>query len=152
MDKPAGGRQEVRPIFVRHIRECSWVIGKDWVFDWGILNMASRDGYKKPQAPFHVEQLLQPHSREISTNLRSDRIDIPRYQNSLAQMFENGIAVNISMLGNVNIGGGKLKIAEVIKLAKQTGVWCISIRPGRVFIQGVQPRPLPLYKGVYRRG
>jgi hypothetical protein len=123
MDKLAGGRQEVRPVFIRNIRECSWVIGKDWVFDYGVIKMASRDGYKKPQAPYHVEQLLQP---SIIERIRSilDQIEITflRYQNSLAQMFENGIAVNVSMLGNVNLGGGMLKPAQVIKLYKQTGV------------------------------
>ena len=119
----AGAVQEVKNIFKRQPYSCKWVVGTDHVFDWGPVKMASRDGYSKPQLSFHVEQLLQP---AIMKRLKPiiDQIVLTwlRHQNSMAMMIERGYAVNMTMLGNVSLGGQKLSIPEVITLWRQTGV------------------------------
>ncbi len=146
--KKAGATQEVKNLAVRQVRQCSWVIGTDYCFDWGVVKMASRENYSKPQLTFHVEQLLQPSIIERLIPIL-DQIEITflRYQNSLAKMVENGYAINTSMLGNVTLGGEKLKPAEVIKLWKQSGVLLYQYSNGTGLYTGGAATPLTAVDG-----
>lgn len=118
----AGAKQEVKSVFKRVVRQCFWVLNTDYVFDYGIVNMASREGLSKPQLTFHVEQLLQPSLiKRMIPILDQISMMFLRWQNSLAMMIERGYAINTSMLANVTFGGNKLKPAEVLKLWQQTG-------------------------------
>ena len=118
----AGANQEVKHIFKRVVRRCTWVLNTDYVFDHGIVKMASREGLSKPQLSYHVEQLLQPSIIKRAIPI-FDQISMMflRWQNSLAMMIERGYAINTSMIANVTFGGAKLKPAEVLKLWQQTG-------------------------------
>jgi len=118
----AGATQEVKKIATRQPYQCFWVLDTDYVFDYGVINMASREGLSKPQLPIHVEQLLQPSLiKRMKPILDQITQTFLRYQNSLAMMVERGYAINTTMIGNVTMGGGKLKPAEVMKLWQQTG-------------------------------
>lgn len=151
--KKAGASQEIRKIFKRQPYQCSWVVGTDYVFDWGPVKMASRRGYSKPQLTFHVEQLLQP---SIVKRLKPilDQIEITwlRHQNSMAMMIERGYAVNMTMLGNVMLGGQKLNTAEVIKLWRQTGVLPYAYSAGTGLYTGGAALPItPIEGGMGQR-
>jgi hypothetical protein len=149
----AGASQEIKDIFVRQPYECYWVIGSEYVYDFGAIKMASRKTLSKPQLPFHVEQLLQPSIIDrLIPILDQITLNFLRYQNSLAMMFERGYAVNISMLANVNMGGGKMKVSEVIKLAKQTGFWLYQYSPGTGLYTGGAATPVtPIDGGMGKR-
>lgn len=146
--KKAGATQEIKKIFKRQPYQCSWVIGTDHVFDFGPVKMASRKGYSKPQLSFHVEQLLQP---SIVKRLKPilDQIEITwlRHQNSMAMMIERGYAVNMTMLGNVMLGGQKLNTAEVIKLWRQTGVLPYAYSAGTGLYTGGAALPVTPIEG-----
>jgi len=121
-NKKAGATQEIKKIAKRQSYQCSWILDTDYVFDWGPVKMASRERLSKPQLTFHVEQLLQPSLiRRMIPILDQITQTFLRYQNSLAMMVERGYAINTTMLGNVTMGGGTLKPAEVMKLWEQTG-------------------------------
>ena len=136
-------QSEIKSLSVRLVRECKWVVGTDYTFDTGVVKMASRRNYSKPQSTFHVEQLLQTSIMERLIPIL-DQIEITflRYQNSLAKMVENGYAVNTSMLGNVTLGGNKLKPAEVIKLYKQTGFFLYQYSAGTGLYTGGAALPI----------
>jgi len=122
INKKAGAKQEEKKIFIRKPYEAYWVVDSDYVFDYGPIKMASRNGLSKPQLPVHVEQLSGPSLiKRIRPILDDMTKTYLRYQNSLAMMVERGYAINTTMLGNVTMGGGKLKPAEVMKLWQQTG-------------------------------
>jgi len=120
--KRLGARQEVKKVGVRQPYQCTWVIGTEYVYDFGVVNMAARESLNKPALTFHVEQLLQP---PLIENLKPILDEITqlylRYQNSLAMMVERGYAINTTMIGNVNLGGATLPTAEVINMWQQTG-------------------------------
>ena len=121
-NKKAGATQEEKKIAKRQPYQCCWVLDTEYVFDFGPIKMASRERLSKPQLTFHVEQLLQPSLiRRMIPILDQITQTFLRYQNSLAMMVERGYAINTTMLGNVTMGGGKLKPAEVMKLWQQTG-------------------------------
>lgn len=118
----SGATQEVKKIAKRQPYECYWVVDTTYVYDFGPIKMASRMGLSRPQLPVHVEQLpgpsLMKRMKPIIDQMTQAYL---RYQNSLAMMVERGYAINTTMLGNVTMGGGKLKPAEVMKLWQQTG-------------------------------
>jgi len=120
--KQAGASQEVKPVFKRLVRQCTWVLNTDYVYDYGVVKMASREGLSTPQLSAHVEQLLAGSMiKNIVPILDQICNMFLRWQNSLAMMIERGYAINTSMLANVTFGGNKLKPAEVLKLWQQTG-------------------------------
>lgn len=141
-------KKEAKNVSIRLVRQCNWVIGTDQVFDFGVVKMASRKNHSKPQLTFHVEQLLQPCIIERLVPI-ADQIEITflRYQNSLAKMVENGYAINTSMLGNVTLGGQKLKPAEVIKLFKQSGFFLYQYSAGTGLYQGGAALPISAIDG-----
>ena len=123
----AGANQEVKSIFKRVVRQCFWVLNTDYVFDYGVVKMASREGLSKPQLSFHVEQLLQTSMIErMKPILDQIALQFLRWQNSLANMIERGVAINTSMLANVTMGGKKLTIPEIIRLYRRNGVLLYS--------------------------
>ena len=125
--KEAGANQEVKSIFKRVVRQAFWVLNTDYVFDYGVVKMAAREGLSKPQLSFHVEQLLQPSMVErMKPILDQIAMQFLRWQNSLANMIERGVAINTSMLANVTMGGKKLTIPEIIKLYRRNGVLLYS--------------------------
>jgi hypothetical protein len=150
--KKLGAKKEVKKIGMRVPRECCWVMGTDYVFDNGIIRMASRKDLNDPQLPFHVEQLLQP---SIIENLRPILDEITqlalRYQNSLAMMVERGYAINTSMLGNVNLGSGTLPIAENIKMWNQTGRLLYSYGGNGLYTGGAALPITPIDGGLGTR-
>jgi len=149
----AGAIQQVKRIFKRQPYSCKWVVGTDYVFDWGPVKMASRNGYSKPQLSFHVEQLLQPSIiKRLKPILDQIMLTWLRHQNSMAMMIERGYAVNMVQLGNVTLGGKKLSIAEVIKLWRQTGILPYAYSAGTGLYTGGAALPItPIEGGMGNR-
>jgi len=141
-------KKEAKSVPIRHVRQCNWVVGTDYCFDWGVLNMASRKNHNKPQLTFHVEQLLQPSLMErLAPIFDQIELNFLKYQNSLAKMIENGYTVNVNMLGNVALGGQKLKVAEVIKLFKESGFLLYQYSPGTGLYTGGAAQPITAIEG-----
>jgi hypothetical protein len=150
----AGADQQVKRIFKRVVRQAFWVLNTDYVFDYGIVNMAAREGLSKPALTFHVEQLLQPSliKRMIPILDQISQLFL-RWQNSLAMMVERGYAINTSMLANVTFGGNKLKPAEVLKMWQQTGrlLYSYANTPTGLYSGGAALPVVPMEGGLGAR-
>lgn len=150
--KSLGATQELKTIGVRQPYQCSWVIGTDYAFDFGKANMAARESLNKPQLTFHVEQLLQPPIIENLIPIFDEITQLYlRYQNSLAMMVERGYAINTSMIGNVNLGGGILPPAEVISMWQQTGRLLYSYGGDGLYTGGAALPVTPIDGGLGTR-
>jgi hypothetical protein len=150
----AGASQVVKKIFKRVVRQSFWVLNTDYVFDFGVVNMASREGLSKPQLTFHVEQLLEPAlMKRMIPILDQICMMFLRWQNSLAMMIERGYAINTSMLANVTFGGQKLKPAEVLKLWQQTGrlLYSYANTPTGLYSGGAALPVVPMEGGLGTR-
>ena len=148
-----GSNKEIKNTSIRLVRQCNWVLGTDYCFDWGVVKMASRKRYSKPQLTFHVEQLLQPAIIERLVPIL-DQIEITflRYQNSLAKMVENGYAVNTAMLANLNYGGEKLDSKGILRLFKETGFFLYQYSAGTGLYTGGAATPItPIEGGMKNR-
>jgi hypothetical protein len=150
----AGAKQEVKHIWKRLVRHGIWVLNTDHIFDYGVVEMASREGLSKPQLSFHVVQLLQPSIIKRAIPIL-DQISMMflRWQNSLSMMIERGYAINTSMLANVTFGGKKLKPAEVLKLWQQTGrlLYSYANTPTGLYSGGAALPVVPMDGGLGTR-
>jgi hypothetical protein len=150
--KKLGATTEVKKLGVRQPYQCSWVIGTDYVFDYGMVKMASRESLNKPALTFHVEQLLQPPIVEVLIPILDEITQLYlRYQNSLAMMVERGYAINTSMIGNVNLGASTLPVADVIKMWQQTGRLLYSYGGNGLYQGGVALPVTPIDGGLGTR-
>jgi len=133
--------------------ECSWVVGTEYTYNCGPVQMAPKDANYRPTLRLKVEQLGQ---KSITEQLYPvyDQFFIAwlRYQNSMAYMVERGYAVNMGMLMNLTDGKNKkMSWGDAIKLMKQTGFlpFMTSI-PGNY--QGGAISPLvPIEGGIGKR-
>ena len=147
-----GTNKEIKNTSIRLVRQCSWVLGTNYCFDWGVVKMASRKNYSKPQLTFHVEQLLQPAIMERLVPIL-DQIEITflRYQNSLAKMVENGYAVNTAMLANLTYGGDKLDSKGILRLFKETGFYLYQYSNYGQYTGGAATPITPIEGGMKNR-
>ncbi len=123
-DKRRGVTFNERVTEIRQPYMCSWVVGTEYVFDFGKTYFAARPQPSKPRLSFHFEQLLEPSLIEIIYPLLDQfQLTWYKYQNLRAQAIESGFAIDFGMLINLaDADGKKYPLPEVLKMWKQTGV------------------------------
>lgn len=117
-------KKKLKVTTVRKPRQCTWVVGTNHVFDYGLVSMAPRPEKSVPRLPFHVESLHGPSLIERAIPIM-DQISLLwyRYQNSVAKMIESGFAVDMGMIMNLSDGHGKkYPVDQILKMWKQTGI------------------------------
>ncbi len=147
-----GAEQEVKKKGHRQPYQCTWVVGSDYVFDYGKVRMAARATLNEPVLSFHVEQLLQPPIIENLIPIFDEITQLYlRYQNSLAMMVERGYAINTSMIGNVNLGSSTMPVADVIQMWHQTGRLLYSYGGNGLYTGGAALPVTPIDGGLGSR-
>lgn len=134
-DKRKTTRTDIRTIY-----QCRWVIGTDFVYDYGRLHNISFD-FKTKEAllPVHVFRLP---GRSIIDNamVLADQLQMAflRLQNAIAKSPPPGIAVEFGSLENMAFDGKKWSPLDIIKLRSQTGNYIyrqVSPIPGQPITQ-----------------
>lgn len=150
----AGANQKVKRIYKRHVRQVFWVLNTDYVFDYGPVQMAAREGLSKPHLTFHVEQLLQPSLiKRMIPILDQISMLFLRWQNSVAMMIERGYAINVSMLANVTYGGKLLTPKQVLEIMQKTGrlLYSYANTPTQLYSGGAATPITPIEGGLGER-
>ena len=138
-----GASQSLVKTNVRLLRQCSWVVGSEVIFDAGPVNMAARPDKTKPKLSIRVESL---QSKSLTEQLYPiyDQFFMAwlRHQNSMSMMIEKGYAVDMSMLMNITDGEGKKwDWDQVMNMWKQTGILPFMVSMGGGY-QGGQTTPI----------
>ena len=138
-----GATQSLVKSNIRVLRECSWAVGSDIVFNVGLVNMAARPDKTKPKLRIRVEAL---QSKSLTEQLYPiyDQFFMAwlRHQNSMSMMIEKGYAVDMGMLMNITDGDGKKwSWDEIMNMWKQTGILPFMVSMGGNY-QGGQTTPI----------
>lgn len=103
--------------------KCSWVVGSDYVFDFGKCTDILRPNKKDVALSYHVYKLP---TKSITQQLRPlyDNFAILwfKYQNMIAMAANSGYVINYDSISNMTIGGGKFDEAQIIKRFLETGI------------------------------
>jgi hypothetical protein len=104
-------------------RQCSWIIGTDYGFDWGEVNMQDRPANNKTISNYNIISLSdRPLIAQLVPILDDLHISWLRFQDARARAAKSGYQVNIAKLKAISDGKNKYNIAEVLKMWKENGL------------------------------
>jgi len=107
---------------IRYVRKCSWVVGTDYVFDWGKSEYIAKDKFGMPRLSYRGVMLATtPIIVQIKPFLKGFQLAWIKAQHAIAQAIANGFAVDVGALKEISIGKDKSWDAlEVLKFYKQS--------------------------------
>jgi hypothetical protein len=115
--------KKTKIIDVEVIYSAKWIIGTEYVYDWGLMNDIPRPTMKTVSLPFHVYQMNTPSLMEQMKPILDQiaLIDL-KYQNDMAQAIPPGILFEMGAFDNIALTGDKKATPlQLMKLIKQTG-------------------------------
>lgn len=147
VDESKYTKKSVKATSERIVRKARWIIGTDKVFDYGIAHDQIRPQPSKPILSYRVVKVTEnPIFRRLKPILDKIQLAWLRYQNALIMSAGGGWAINLRLLNNLEIGGRKLKVGDVLRMMRQNNVLFFSDTPIHGQYQGgaVNPvTPLP---------
>jgi hypothetical protein len=116
-DKKKTAKYDIKVMF-----KCKWIIGTDYVYEFGPQHDVPRPGKKEVGGSFHFYKL--PYRSLVSlseTFVHQMTAAYFRLQNAIAMAAPSGLAIEVTSLQNMVLGGDKMKELELIKIRRQTG-------------------------------
>lgn len=125
-DKGAKGKVtkpwELRKKSTRYVYRCSWVIGTDYVFDYGHDHNQRRPTPSDVKLPYRFVLLTEnPIVKRIRPIVDEMHIAWYKHQNALSLAPMPGYAINLRLLQNLELGGKKISIKDVFRIFRDTG-------------------------------
>lgn len=107
---------------IRYVRKCSWIVGTDYIYDWGKCEYIPKDKYGVPRLSYRGVMLsTTPIIVQILPFLRGFQLAWVKTQHAISQAIGNGFAVDIGSITNISIGKDKsYDPMEVLKFYKQS--------------------------------
>jgi hypothetical protein len=107
---------------IKVVYKCKWIIGTDYVYDFGLQFDVPRPGKKEVELSYHLYKL--PYRSLVSlseTHTHQMVLAYFKLQNSIAMSAPKGLAIEFTSLQNMSLGGKKLEPLDLIKVKTQTG-------------------------------
>lgn len=118
----------------------TWVVGTDIVYKYGIVENTPRDKNNRPYTTYCFKR-IKGESPVGKSKLNADQVQMAnlKIQNLISMAAPPGIAVDWSILQNVNFGEGEVKPLELFKIRKQTGdfIYKLTTHRGHQNVTGV---------------
>jgi hypothetical protein len=121
------------------VYRCKWVVGTDWVYDFGIQYDIPRPGKKEVELSYKFYKLPGRSIVSVSVpNLDQIQLTWLKLQNALAMSANAGIAVEYTSLQNMKLGGEKFEPLDILSLRRDTGdlFYKLTTHTGRMNVPG----------------
>lgn len=107
---------------IRTLRQAHWVIDTDMLYDYGRVECHARDGLAEPVLPIHM---VKVHGKPIIPRL-IPALDLymnswMKFQQAIRLATIDGIAIDMGIINNINLGGRKMNPKDVLKAYMETG-------------------------------
>ena len=107
----------------RKLRMCSWVVDSDHIFDWGMSNFQDRPTKNKVLSSFRVVRLNDKPITELLYPVMDDfKIAWMKFQEGRAMAIKSGYSIDWSMMQNIEDGGKKYSVIELMEMWRDTGI------------------------------
>ena len=115
--------QKLKTTRIRKLYQCSWIIGTEHIFDYGVVHNQPRPIPSRPALSL-VGVSLPGYSMMARLIPVFDNIQIgwQKFQNSLSVIFEEGWALNMDMLMNLSDGKKQYSFEDIIEFWRNTGI------------------------------
>jgi len=114
--------QEILEGKMQMVYSCKWIVGTDYVYDYGVEEDVLRPTPKTVRLPYNLYRVSDKSMLEMIIP-NEDNLNLAwlRFQNGIAKSAPPGIAVDVSALKNVSNGKNKLKPLDVLQIRRETG-------------------------------
>lgn len=121
--KPLGVKtnKKISTVSKTVLREASWIVGTDYVYNYGIVSNIPRTDNRDVTLPYKFYRLNEESIvSQIMPMIKGYYMSWMRLQNDIATAMPDFWALNVHMINNVKIGGGIVTPPEIIKMAKKS--------------------------------
>jgi len=117
------GKKEVKETIVRKLRKCSWVVGSDHCYEWGLANLTDRPAKNKVVPSYIVVKLSGQSITEVLHTVMDDiQLSWLQYQDGRAMAIQSGYALDFSMLQGIEDGGKKYSMLDILEMWRDYGI------------------------------
>lgn len=113
-------------MYKQTVHECSWIIGTDYVYNYGKVNSFSRDQLNKRECmlPLSIYKVSEQGRTERAIPF-IDAISISWYklQDRKARAIPSGITVDLSAIEKLVVDNKEMTVKQILNLAVQTGLF-----------------------------
>jgi hypothetical protein len=121
--KKLSEKEKLKTTRRRPIYRCSWIVGTEWVYDYGLMpnqtNVNERE-YKMPIAGARVIDSIVDRLIPIAHMFA---ICWFRFINAISKAQADGYAINLSMLSDISDGENAYKVTDLIKMFRQENIF-----------------------------
>lgn len=104
------------------VYRCKWIVGTDFVYDFGLQYDVPRPGKKEVELSFKFFKLPGRSIVDLSRpNVDQMELTWFKLQNALAMSANSGVAVEYTSLMNMKLGGQKMEPLEILAIRRETG-------------------------------
>ncbi|HOM03033.1 MAG TPA: hypothetical protein PLH43_09425 [Acetivibrio sp.] len=121
------------------VYRCKWIIGTNFVYDFGIQYDIPRPGKKEVELSFKFYKISGRSMVSLAIpNLDQIQLTWLKLQNALAMSSNAGIAVEYTSLQNMKLGGEKMEPIDILALRRDTGdlIYKLTTHTGRPNVPG----------------
>lgn len=116
------GIGSVDRIAVKQWYRCKWIVGTDYVFDYGYQHDVPRKRKNKPCSSYHLYKVADKSMQaSIIQPLDQIQFNFLKLQNDIAKAPPAGIRVEFGALSNMTLGDEKLQPLDILAIYRQTG-------------------------------
>jgi hypothetical protein len=139
---------------IKVVYKCKWIIGTDHTYEFGLQYDVPRPGKKEVELSFHLYKLPYRSLVDLAATFVHQMVSAYfKLQNAIAKARPSGVAVEMTALQNISLGGDKLKPLELLKILTQTGdlIWKSTTHHGQPNIPGGRMPIQELQGGIGRQ-
>jgi hypothetical protein len=107
---------------IKVIHKATWIIGTDFVYDWGLQNDVPRPDNSEARLSYH---LYKGKGRSITDRCRVnyDNMQLAwlKFQNALSMAKNPGLAVEWGALSNMSLKNKKMSPFDILQIRRDTG-------------------------------
>lgn len=136
----------------RYVREGRWLVGTQYMFDYGKKEYIPRDNFMRPRISYRAVKLnTEPILQQVLSYLRGLQLSWMKLQQAIALAVGNGFAVDIGSIKNIAIGkGDEWNPLEVLEYYRQSTFMLYRTRPSLSGLSRYSGNPIiPLNNSSY---
>jgi hypothetical protein len=120
--KDKNTKGELRRHRIKKVYKGKWIIGTDHVYDYGVYYNQLRPLPSKPVLPYYF---IRVTNKSLTERLRPfiDNICLAwyKFQNAEALASQSGYAINLRLLQNVELGGKRIEVKDILRILREKG-------------------------------
>ena len=130
------------------VYRAKWIIGMDYVYDFGLQYDVPRPGKKEVELSFKFYKLPGRSLVSLAVpNLDQMQLTWLKLQNAIAMSSNSGIAIEFSSLMNMTLGGTKMEPMDILSIRRDTGDLIYKLTNPKGQMSGGGARPVQELKG-----